>query len=67
MLKFLLVSRELEDQKRQLALRQDFNLLDAFRYFDLEGQGMVDTEVMRQAFTLLGVKSTVSDIGLILC
>ena len=44
------MEREIEDTKKQLALKVDFNLLDAFRVFDLKGRGYVTKLEMELAF-----------------
>lgn len=40
----ILIEREIESQKIDLALKSDFNLVDAFRIFDLKQLGCITTQ-----------------------
>jgi len=60
------VDRELENLKNELALRSDFNLLDAFRFFDQEGRGFITKTELRFGFNEFGLYPTSDEVYLIM-
>eukprot|EP00826_Nyctotherus_ovalis_P063104 TRINITY_DN9219_c0_g8_i1.p1 TRINITY_DN9219_c0_g8~~TRINITY_DN9219_c0_g8_i1.p1 ORF type:complete len:530 (+),score=90.34 TRINITY_DN9219_c0_g8_i1:236-1591(+) len=54
----ILIERELEQHKVNLALQSDFNLIDGFRLFDRSGKCYVTLEEFQRALNKLGLKSS---------
>ena len=52
---FIALDKELEGAKQELALRIDFNLLDFFRVFDVEGKGAITFGEFAEGFKKFGV------------
>jgi len=51
----VVLEREVETAKEDLALRSDFNLFDAFRIFDRKGTGTVSAGQIEQGLNELGI------------
>jgi len=49
------IERELESVKQELSLKSDFNLLDAFRFFDKQGNGKVNSYEFEETLKDFGV------------
>jgi Ca2+-binding EF-hand superfamily protein len=56
--------RDLEEAKRRLALRSDFNLLDAFKIFDRKGKGFVTMTELERALHEIGLYPTKDELYL---
>lgn len=61
----VLIERELEDAKINLAIKPDFNLFDAFKIFDLNSNGYVSQGEMKNALNDLGVYASYDEIDLL--
>lgn len=59
-------SRELESVKNNLALKHDFNLIDAFRMFDIHDRGAFTQMDMENALSKLGVRASHEEIYLLI-
>ena len=55
MKQFIVMDKDLEVAKQDLALRPDFNLLDFFRTFDVAGIGSVSTIELEEGMRKYGV------------
>lgn len=60
------MSREIERKKNDLALRHDFNLIDAFRVFDKHDFGYVTLSDLEDSFRNLGFYSTTDEVYLLI-
>jgi len=60
------LDRDLENLKNELALRSDFNTLDAFRCFDLDARGYITKNELKDGFNSFDVFPTSNDIYLIM-
>ena len=58
------IDREIEEIKKQLAVRLDFNLLDAFRIFDQKSRGYVTKLETELAFNDNGIYPTKDEMYL---
>jgi Ca2+-binding EF-hand superfamily protein len=47
--------RDLENLKNEISLKSDFNLLDAFRFFDLKGKGYITRAEVEDGMKEFGV------------
>jgi len=57
--------REIEEIKKQLALKNDFNLLDAFREFDSTGKGFISRLDLELALNDIGIFPSRDELYLI--
>lgn len=60
------LDKELETCKNELSLRGDFNLLDAFRFFDQTGKGYVTKTELKEGFNHFEIFPTNSESYLIM-
>mmetsp|Transcript_31612 Transcript_31612/g.28759 ORF Transcript_31612/g.28759 Transcript_31612/m.28759 type:complete len:573 (-) Transcript_31612:843-2561(-) len=60
------VDRDLQTQLNELALRTDFNLLDAFRFFDKDGKGSVTKTEFKLGCNEFGLFPTYDEIYLVM-
>ena len=60
------IDKELEACKNELSLRSDFNLLDAFRFFDQQGKGYVTKTELKDGFNYFEIYPTNSEAYLIM-
>jgi Ca2+-binding EF-hand superfamily protein len=60
-----LLENETEKAKQQLALKADFNLLDAFKVFDLFNVGEIYKKDLENGFIRLGVYGQPNEIDLL--
>lgn len=58
------MERELEFAKQDLALRNDFNPFDAYRFFDRKGKGLITVPEIEEGFGDLGIYPAREDIFL---
>eukprot|EP00825_Cyclidium_porcatum_P001988 TRINITY_DN10918_c0_g3_i4.p1 TRINITY_DN10918_c0_g3~~TRINITY_DN10918_c0_g3_i4.p1 ORF type:complete len:523 (-),score=85.81 TRINITY_DN10918_c0_g3_i4:468-1991(-) len=59
------IDREIEDDRKSLALKQDFNLMDAFRILDKQEQGMITLSEFQQQLSNIGIYLTQSEFLLL--
>lgn len=59
------LEKELEDQKVNLSLREDFNLIDAFGILDQDGKGNMSPQELYEAFRRLEICGTEDDCFLV--
>jgi len=56
----------MESLKNDLSLKSDFNLLDAFRFFDIRGKGYVSKYELEDGLKEFGVYPTSAELYLIM-
>ena len=56
--------RELEELKKELALRSDFNLLDSFRILDKKGRGYITKVELKETLNEMGLAITIEALEL---
>jgi len=59
------IDRDIEEIKKQLALKVDFNLLDAFRIFDNKGRGYINKLELELSLNDLGLFPSKDEIYLL--
>ncbi|KRX08920.1 hypothetical protein PPERSA_09024 [Pseudocohnilembus persalinus] len=52
---FISLDKEVENYKENLVCRQDFNLVDAFRLFDVDGKGICSPQDFMHVFNEIGI------------
>lgn len=57
------LERKLERAKVDLSLRTDFNLIDAFRIFDIEGKGWITGQEIKEGLSLFNIFIQPEDIS----
>jgi len=57
-----IIERDLEQAKVDLAMREDFNLIDGFALIDYYGRGYVSSNELRQGLLDLGLRLSLADI-----
>ena len=60
----LYIEKDLEKAKVNLALKPDFNIFDAFRIFDLNGNGYLTTSELRIGLQEIGVYASYDEVDL---
>lgn len=60
------LDKELENVKVDLALRRDFNLFDAFKFFDLEGNGSITKKDLKDGINEFGSFPTSDELYLVM-
>jgi len=60
------LDKELEAAKVDLALRRDFNLLDTFKFFDIDGAGRIGKKDLKDGLNELGIYPTNDELYLVL-
>jgi Ca2+-binding EF-hand superfamily protein len=60
------LDRELETLKNDLALRNDFNILDAFRFFDIDARGYITKNELKDGFNEFDIFPTSNELYLIM-
>jgi len=60
------LDRDLENLKNELALRSDFNLLDAFRFFDVEARGSITKTELKEGLNCFDIFPTSNDVYLLM-
>eukprot|EP01016_Furgasonia_blochmanni_P006640 TRINITY_DN1266_c0_g1_i1.p1 TRINITY_DN1266_c0_g1~~TRINITY_DN1266_c0_g1_i1.p1 ORF type:complete len:641 (+),score=294.82 TRINITY_DN1266_c0_g1_i1:66-1988(+) len=58
------LDKQIESAKVDLALRSDFNLQDAFRYFDVSNRNAITRYELEEGLRRLGVYATVDELNL---
>lgn len=58
------IENDIEAEKTRLALKADFNLIDAFKIFDQPHRGFITAHVLREGLGAIGVYPTDNDIDL---
>lgn len=66
MKQFIQLEKELEIKKQDLALRPDFNLLDFFRIFDIEGRGSISSSELSEGMKKFGIYPNKEELYLLL-
>eukprot|EP01017_Pseudomicrothorax_dubius_P035761 TRINITY_DN5056_c0_g1_i1.p1 TRINITY_DN5056_c0_g1~~TRINITY_DN5056_c0_g1_i1.p1 ORF type:complete len:597 (+),score=162.32 TRINITY_DN5056_c0_g1_i1:82-1872(+) len=66
LMEFVSMDKEVERLKQDLALRVDFNLMDAFHYFDEEGKGFVHLSRFESKLQSLGIYPNRDDVYLLI-
>jgi hypothetical protein len=56
------LERQLERAKIDLSLRTDFNLIDAFRAFDVDGKGWLSSQELQEGLQLFDINCNQDDI-----
>jgi len=56
----------LENLKNELALRSDFNLLDAFRFFDVEARGYITKTELKEGLNSFDIFCSSNDVYLLM-
>lgn len=59
------MERDIEEARKKLALRSDFNLLDGFRLFDRKGRGYITSSELEKALANLGIFPTRDELYLL--
>jgi Ca2+-binding EF-hand superfamily protein len=59
------LEKDLERQKVEITLREDYNLIDAFGILDIQGKGYVTAVELRESLTELGLKCNIDEIHMI--
>jgi Ca2+-binding EF-hand superfamily protein len=57
--------RDLERAKIELSLREDFNLIDAFAFFDIQNSGYFSSNELKQILASYGVDARFEDVHLV--
>ena len=57
----LMMENDLENQKINLSIKPDFNLIDLFRMFDIEGKGYITFEEFRSGLSLFRLYPNTDD------
>jgi len=60
------LDKDLENVKIDLAIRRDFNLLDAFKFFDVEGKAFIGRTEIKDTLNELGIFPTFDEVSLLL-
>jgi len=60
----VITNRALENAKNDLAIRSDFSLLDGFRYFDLKGNGFINSTEFTLVLEEFGIFPTRDQVSL---
>ena len=60
------LDKETELKKQELALRGDFNLIDAFRFFDIEGRGGCSSADFERSLSDMGLFPAKHEIFLVI-
>ena len=55
----------MENLKIDAAVKEDFNLIDAFSLLDVNGRGYITPTDLRQALSELGIKCNIDEVELI--
>lgn len=63
---FIKLEKEVEQQKVDLSILEDFNLIDAFGLLDINGKGYVTATELREALLDLGLRCNIDETHLIL-
>ena len=58
------LEREIETSKTSLTLKSDFNLVDAFKIFDINYRGAVGSTELREGLSAIGVYPTQDEVDL---
>ena len=64
--RIIFYEKRVERAKQDLAIRCDFNLLDAFRYIDQEGRGIISSKHLEQFLKELGIQTSITEIYLLM-
>lgn len=62
---FLRFEKDIEREKIELTLREDYNLIDAFGILDRESKGYITPVELREALNELGLKCNIDEIHLV--
>lgn len=63
---FIHIEKDLEASKQDLSLRPDFNLLDFFRTFDVEGRGSISSSELAEGMRKYGIYANKEELYLFL-
>lgn len=56
------LEKRIERVKIDLSLRTDFNLIDAFRIFDVEGKGWISAQEIKDGLALFNIFANADDL-----
>ena len=59
------LDKVVENLKIDAAVKEDFNLIDAFSLLDVNGRGYITPTDLRQALSELGIKCNIDEVELI--
>ena len=59
------LEKDLERQKVEITIREDFNLIDAFGILDSQGKGYITAVELRESINELGLKCNIDEIHLV--
>ena len=62
---FIRLEKDLERQKIEITLRDDYNLIDAFGILDCQGKGYITPVELRESLAELGLKCSMYEIHLV--
>jgi len=60
------LDRDLENLKNELSLRNDFNLLDAFRFFDIDARGYITKNELKDGLNSFDIFPTSNELYLLM-
>lgn len=62
---FIRLEKDLERQKIEITLREDYNLIDAFGLLDAQGKGYISPVEMRESLSELGLRCNIDEVHLV--
>jgi Ca2+-binding EF-hand superfamily protein len=62
---FIRIEKNVEKMKTEMAIKEDFNLIDAFGVLDLTGKGYITPTELREALLDIGMRCSMDEIHLV--